>query len=115
MTKRASKRASKKSGSAVGRKRQTRPFESARPFRRTIYRDSKTGYFASKKTWRRSKAQNGTRFKRKKIKLSVPIRHKVRIEEEEKVGVEERAFEIFEKEGMEEDFSDLEDEEGLYE
>jgi hypothetical protein len=39
---------------------------------RTIYRDTKTGRFASKKTWKRSKAKGGTRYKRGKIRKKEP-------------------------------------------
>ena len=36
---------------------------------RTIYRDSKTGHFAKKSTWQRSRAQGGDRYKRERIKI----------------------------------------------
>jgi hypothetical protein len=35
---------------------------------RFIYRDTTTGRFASKQTWKRSKAQGGKRYKREKLK-----------------------------------------------
>ena len=38
--------------------------------RRTIYRDSKTGRFASRATWKRSRARGGTRYKRTRIKIA---------------------------------------------
>jgi hypothetical protein len=35
--------------------------------KRTVYRDTKTGRFASKSTWKRSKAQGGDRYKRQRV------------------------------------------------
>ena len=39
---------------------------------RYIYRDRNTGRFAKKTTWKRSKAHDGTRYKRKRIKKKLP-------------------------------------------
>jgi hypothetical protein len=42
--------------------------------KRTIYRDSKTGRFASASTWRRSRAQGGTRFHRGTLRRVEPAK-----------------------------------------
>lgn len=41
---------------------------------RIVYRDSKTGRFAKRATWERSKAQGGTRYVRKRIVSRVSAR-----------------------------------------
>lgn len=40
--------------------------------KRIIYRDTRTGKFASRSTWRRSRAHGGSRFVRKRIVSKVP-------------------------------------------
>lgn len=35
--------------------------------KQTVYRDSKTGRFSSKATWKRSKSHGGSRYKRERI------------------------------------------------
>lgn len=42
--------------------------------KRTIYRDSKTGRFISKSTWKRSRAHNGVRYKRERVSGVRPMR-----------------------------------------
>jgi len=52
--------------------------------KRTIYRDSETGRFASKSTWTRSHAQGGHRYKRQTIPITKePEKAPVRPEPEE--------------------------------
>lgn len=43
---------------------------------RTIYRDGKTGRFASRSTWKRSRAHGGIRYRRGKLKI--PKRQRAR-------------------------------------
>lgn len=40
--------------------------------KRTVYRDTKTGKFTSKKTWRRSRSRGGDRYKRERITVRKP-------------------------------------------
>jgi hypothetical protein len=43
--------------------------------KRTIYRDSKTGRFAKRSTWQRSKGHGGTRYKQETVTIPVKRRH----------------------------------------
>jgi len=51
--------------------------------KRTIYRDSETGRFASKSTWKRSHAQGGKRYRRTTIEVAKPPARAPEVEPEE--------------------------------